>query len=168
MVGESGATLVEMAICSAVLMTVLFGIIQFSISLYIYNFVAEAAREATRYAVVRGSHSCQISATFPNCDLNPNTAGDPIGNYIRARGFPFSGGMSATTTWWAPAQDASGVTSWTTQCTGATDPNNPGNPCNSVGYAVRVQVTYTYPLAIPFVPGRSLGLTSTSQMLINE
>jgi hypothetical protein len=163
---ESGATLVEMAICSAVLMTAIFGIIQFSIALYVYNFVAEAAREATRYAVVRGANSCLYSSTFPNCNLNPTTSGDPVGNYVRGLGFPFSSGLSAAVTWWAPSQDASGVTSWTTPCTGAVD--SIGNPCNTVGYAVRVVVTYSYPLSIPFVPSNTLNIHGTSQMLINE
>ena len=44
-------------------------------ALYAYNFVSEAAREATRYAVVRGPNSCLISFTLPACNLNPLTYG---------------------------------------------------------------------------------------------
>lgn len=52
---EKGSVLVESAITVAVLFVILFGIIDFGRALYTYHFVANAAREATRWASVNGS-----------------------------------------------------------------------------------------------------------------
>ena len=41
--GEDGATLVEMAICSSTLLCMIFGVIYFSMALYTYNYVDEAS-----------------------------------------------------------------------------------------------------------------------------
>ena len=63
---EEGATLVEMAlVCAFIVIPMLFGIIEVSLALYSYNFVTDAAREATRYAVVRGPQTCVIAPTSP-------------------------------------------------------------------------------------------------------
>ena len=78
---EQGASLVEMALSASVLFVLLFGIIETCMALYAYNFVSEAAREATRYAVVRGPNSCLISSTFPACNLNPLTYGNGNTSY---------------------------------------------------------------------------------------
>ena len=68
---DRGSSLVEYAIVVPVLLTFLFGIMDFSRFLYTYHFIAEVAREATRYAVVRGSSfsgtACASTATFA-CD----------------------------------------------------------------------------------------------------
>ena len=52
---EQGASLVEFALCSSILFMTLFGIFALCGALYSYVFVAEAARDASRYALVRGS-----------------------------------------------------------------------------------------------------------------
>ena len=52
---DSGASLVEFTVSAAVLFMALFGIIQCSLGLYAYNYVSDAAREGTRYAMVRGA-----------------------------------------------------------------------------------------------------------------
>ena len=172
---EDGATLVEMGLSCAVMLVLLFGIIQMSMALYAYNFVAEAAREATRYAVVRGSNSCVISSTFPDCNLTPVASGNsgvayttsPLQTYVRGRGFPFADRMNVTASWLIQSQDASGHMTWPTACTGAADPTT-GNPCNNVGYAVQATVSYAYPLNIPFLQPITLNIHSTSQMVISE
>ena len=51
---ERGSTLVEFALVLIVLMVMMFGIIDFARALYTYHFVANVAREGTRYAIVRG------------------------------------------------------------------------------------------------------------------
>src|SRR4051794_4143568 len=58
LLGESGATMVEFAFATTILFALVFGIIQISMALYSYHFTADAAREATRWAIVRGSLSC--------------------------------------------------------------------------------------------------------------
>jgi Flp pilus assembly protein TadG len=139
--GEEGATLVEFALSSIVLFMTLFGIIGVSGALYTYNFVTDAAHEATRYAIVRGS-ACTFSANCPVTSAQLQT-------YVRSLSYP---GI-------VPA-DLTAVATWS----GANTPSNaPGN-------MVSVTVTYTYPLNIPFWPhsGEILHLTSTSQMAISQ
>jgi Flp pilus assembly protein TadG len=51
---ECGTGLVEYAVIVVLFMTMLLGIADFSRALYAYHFVSSQAREATRYAMVRG------------------------------------------------------------------------------------------------------------------
>ena len=78
--GEEGATLLEFAVSSAVLFLFLFGIFAFCAALYSYNFVSDAAREASRYAMVRGS-SC---TGFSDCSITSAQ----VQSYVRALGYP--------------------------------------------------------------------------------
>ena len=178
---EEGATLVEMAlICAFVVIPMLFGIIEVSLALYSYNFVTDAAREATRYAVVRGPQTCVIAPTFPDCNLSPAGSTNPtsgsgsttLQTYVQNLGYPGinPSNLTVTATWWSanvvnPGTGAFSTTDWNTQCT-TTDLN--GNACNSIGNAVRVVVTYAFPLNIPFWRNVTVNLTSTAQMTINE
>ncbi len=57
---ERGTTLVETTVVMAVLLAVMFGIIDFGRALYTYSFVADAAREGARWAIVRGSKCTQL------------------------------------------------------------------------------------------------------------
>src|SRR5579862_998691 len=52
---EEGSAIIELAWSSAIMLSVVFGIMAISVGLYSYNFVSNAAREATRYAIVRGN-----------------------------------------------------------------------------------------------------------------
>lgn len=138
---EEGATLVEFGLCSAVLFMSLFGIIALSGALYSYVFVSDAAREATRYAIVRGA-SCQ---GFSNCSID--SAG--LNTYVKQLGYP---GIN-------PA-NLSASASW----------SGSHSPAKAPGNVVSVTVTYTYPLNIPFWPqsGSLLHMASTSQMTISQ
>ena len=64
---ECGSGLVEYAIITILFMTMLLGIADFSRALYAYHFVSSQAREAARYAMVRGcstiSTHCPTAAT---------------------------------------------------------------------------------------------------------
>jgi len=62
--GERGATMVEFAFTFVVLFILLFGMIDFARALYAYHFISEAAREATRFASVRGD---LCSASVNDC-----------------------------------------------------------------------------------------------------
>jgi Flp pilus assembly protein TadG len=166
---EDGATMVEMAVSLTVLVGAIFLVIQMCFVLYAYNAVSEAAREATRYAAVRGSNSCSVLSTFPNCNLGPTTTGNPLQTVVQGFGYPISGGMTVTATWWGPPSvDTNGSTSWPTQCTTLQDTNN--NYCNQAGNQVNVVVSYTVSLPIPFVSnGPALfNVHSTSQTEILE
>lgn len=156
-----GSALVEMAISSVIFLSILFGIVEFSMALYTYNYVSDAAREATRYAMVRGSTSCTNTPGLSPCGTSQTgaTATD-ISNYVKGLGFPgidATNRTTVTTTWYTPP--ASGSTTWT-QCTTGT--------CNQPGYAVDVQVAYRFPLSIPFWRATTLNLSATSRMVISQ
>ena len=172
--GDEGASLVEVAISLSVYLTLLFGVIELLLSLYAYNFVSDAAREATRFAVIRGANSCVPSPSFPNCNLGPpsitsttDPSLNPVLQYIDTFRYPglSPDNLSADVSWWVAHQNANGHTNWTTQCAGALDAK--GNACNAEGNAVRVVVTYNFPLRLPWMSAHLLKVSSTSQMVIN-
>jgi Flp pilus assembly protein TadG len=145
---EAGSSIVEFAMAAVILFTLVFGVIAICLALYSYNVTAEVAREATRYAIVRGS-ACS-SSTFPNC----NVTSAQIQTYVRNIGFPGINpqSLTATATW-----PTTGV-----NCTPSV------TPCNNPGNLVRVTVNYSFPLVIPFVPSRTLTMSNTSQMVISQ
>lgn len=174
---QSGSSMVEMALCTLVLATVLIGVIEFSFAFYTYNLVSEAAREATRYASIRGYNSClYATTTFPDCNLGPDSTGSTasastaLQNYLKSRSFPYAGSLQVAANWYSPT---GGVPNkWNMSCAASSDPNTTsplyGDACNFPGHAVQVQVTLAYPLTIPFVPSQTINMTSTSEMVISE
>jgi len=174
--GEEGSALVEMALVSAfIFLPMLFAIFQVSYGLFVYGYVSHVSRLATRYASVRGVESCAISSTFVDCNLGPSgstnpSAGSgstPLQNYVQNLGYPGidSSRLTVTSQWYTETISNAGggafsTSDWTTQCTTGT--------CNSKGNAVRVTVSYQFPLNIPFWRNSNLSIASTSQMMINE
>jgi Flp pilus assembly protein TadG len=63
--GESGSGLVEYAVIFTLLITMLLGIADFSRALYAYHFVSSQAREAARYAMVRGCSTVSTHCPTP-------------------------------------------------------------------------------------------------------
>src|SRR4029077_17627636 len=55
LMGEDGNNLIEYAFVFMFFMSMVLGIVDFSRALYTYHFLSNVAREATRYASVRGS-----------------------------------------------------------------------------------------------------------------
>lgn len=53
----------EFAVIAVAVLMLLFGLINCALAVYDYNFVSYAAREATRYAAVRGSSSVSPAST---------------------------------------------------------------------------------------------------------
>ena len=182
---EQGASLVEFAVASTVLFSMLFAIIEMGMALYCYTFVNEAAREAARYASVRGQNSCTTdSVSDSNCNLGPTAVGSsqntyttqPLQTYVQGLTIPFASSTTVTATWWSPTTSG-GNTVWTNQCTtqvdNLTNPTNSllggGNTqCNYPGHAVQVVVTYPFSIAMPFLPANTLLIKSTSEMVINQ
>ncbi len=142
---SEGQTLVETALSLTILFTMTFAIIELGMALYSYNFVAESAREGSRYAMVRGS-SCT-----GNCTIATN---DSVQTYVRNLKYPGlnSSNLTVTTTW-----PDTGVT-----CTPS------ATPCNNPGNNVMVKATYAFPWTIPFIPSGTLTMTSTSEMIISQ
>ncbi len=157
---EQGGSLVEMAISCLVLVPILFGMIQLSIGLYCYHFAADAAREATRWAIVRGSTCSGIFGTgyCSPTSANANGAdGNDIAQYVRTLGYPYSASVTTTTKWCI--NGAAVPATWTT-CSATQSGNNV--PTNQV----QVTVSYSYPLVIPFVGKKKINLGSVSSMTI--
>jgi Flp pilus assembly protein TadG len=147
---ESGAAIVEFALSAAVLLTVIFGMFAMCTALYSYHFVSEAAREGSRYAMVRGSGCSTYGKFTSNC---PTTSAE-VQTYVQSLDYPgiTSTNLTVTTTW---PTTGSACTPTVTPC------NNPGN-------LVKVVVSYQFPLSIPFIPTSTLTMTSTSQMVIAD
>jgi Flp pilus assembly protein TadG len=148
---ERGASLVEFALSVSVMLTFIFGVMVMCTALYSYHFIADAAREGARYAMVRGSECTTYSGFTSNCPIS--TAG-PIQTYVRGLALP---GIDANNLNVTAAYSAypSGT------CTPSAACNNPGNQ-------VQVTVSYQLPVKIPFVPAQALTMTSRSQMVIAD
>jgi Flp pilus assembly protein TadG len=153
--GDSGATLVETAVSASILIVMLIGMMQTALALYTYLFVSDAAREATRYAMVRGSISCTNTPDLKDC----SATSAEIQTFLRTRGYPglTASDLTATTTWLTLN---SGTPATWSSCSSGT--------CNAPGNSVKVKVRYKFPVSIPFVPSSTLTLSSTSQMVISQ
>jgi Flp pilus assembly protein TadG len=139
---ERGTNLVEYALVLTLLLTTLFGLIDFGRALYAYHFVSDAAREGTRYAVVRGS-----SCTSPGC---PASSGD-IEDYLEKVPAGIDANQLTVTTTWNP--------NGSTNCTVIS---------NAPGCVVEVQVSYNFKFMLPFLPKSTVVMQSSSQMVISQ
>lgn len=141
--GECGSSLIEFALTFTALMAFVFTLMELCIAFYTYGMISESAREATRYAIVHGS-TCHTS-------VNASCAADApaVSAYAKSVGLPNVGGgtLNVTTTYLAD---------------GATVPDGSNVP----GHRVHVDITYAFPIRLPFVPRKSLSLDSSSEMVI--
>jgi len=144
-----GSTLTEFAFMLPLIVMVMFGVIDFGRALYTYHFVSDAAREASRWASVRGN---RCDRGLPACPAGPAD----VQNYVATIVPP---GIDATphslsvTAAWMPASGNPA------SCVGAL--NNPG--C-----AVQVQVNYNFKFILPFLPNSTYAMRSTSEMIISQ
>lgn len=145
--GEDGSAIAETAIACTVIMTVFFGVIEMGWGLYAYHYTAEAARMATRYAMVRGSSCTSFASACP-------ASATDVQNYVKALGFQ---GIN-------PA-DITAATTWPTTGAACTPSSS---PCDNPGNLVQVKVQYKISFTIPFVPQTSLNMSSTSQVVISQ
>ena len=150
---QDGGNLVEFALVSAVFFAMVFGILQLCLALYTYDYISEAAREGSRWAIVRGSTSCTNTPNLTNC----NASTTAISNFVKGLGYPginATAHMTVTTTYWTWSG-----TAWTACTTGT---------CNAPGNAVQTQVSYALPLSVPYWRATTINLSSTSRMLISQ
>jgi Flp pilus assembly protein TadG len=140
---DQGQTLVETALSISILLGFVFGILVAGMTLYSYNFVAEAARDGSRYAMVHGSSCSGCIATNAS-----------VQTYVKGLAYPGikSADLTAVTTW--PDSGAS--------CTPSL------SPCNNPGNNVMVVVTYQLPWNFPFISSSTLSLKSTSEVIIAQ
>lgn len=152
---ESGSEVVEFALAVCIWIAAIFAIMYGSFALYASHFVGNAADEAARYAVVRGStwngNSCSSSST-----LECAATGDDVTSYVTSTLMP---GMSST--------NLKVTTSWPgTTSTGATCDTVYGS--NSPNCLVEVQVQYQFSFPLPFLTQHTIPMTSTSEMTISQ
>jgi Flp pilus assembly protein TadG len=90
---ERGTTMLEFTVIAVLLLTLVFGIIDFGRALYTYHCISYAAHAATRWASVRGSN-----CTDSGCPATPTT----IQNYVQqqlAIGIANPTSITVNTTW---------------------------------------------------------------------
>jgi Flp pilus assembly protein TadG len=163
---ERGSTLVEFALVAVlILFPLIFGVIDFARAAYAYHYVAFAAREATRWASVRGA---QCANALPAPCAATSGAGGTVDSYVRsivpAGLYVDSNACSAT----------SGclliITNWPGAPAGTNAPSACGGGAgsNSPGCAVSVEVRYTFGFDLPFLPQAAIQMASTSEMVISQ
>ena len=158
---EKGSNIVEFAFIVVVLMTMILGIIDFCRAAYSYHFVSEAAREATRYAAMRGStcnndSSCSQATPDTGPATPTNTVVQDYVTSITPQGIDTTK-IITTPTW--PVQTNSPAS-----CSTAGHENDPG--CT-----VQVKVSYSFSFLFPLVykafsSTGTITLSSTSEMII--
>jgi Flp pilus assembly protein TadG len=142
--GECGQNLVEYALMFIVFLTLLFGIAGFGDALYVYHFVSNEARDATRWAAVNGSTCNSDLSCNGVAEMNNGPASGPnITTYVtnHTPGGIDPGQITVTSTW-IPAG------------------------CNTPGCTVEVQVSYNFHFILPLISTATFPLSSTSEMVI--
>lgn len=140
---ERGQSLVEAAFTISILAMTVIGIMQVGMALHSFDTVADAARDGARYAMVHGSSCTGCIATSSSIQTHVQNSGLLLPNVST---------VNVTTTW--PDTGSS--------CTPSS------NPCNNKGNNVKVKVSYPFQMVIPFIPLRTLNLSSTSEMVISQ
>lgn len=153
---EQGSTILEFAFSAVVLFMLLFGVIGVTMAFYTYQVVDEYARDASRYAMVRGNGCSHLaSGTATSCSISTgSTANAALKTYLNHELFPGINGSSLlVSTTYAKSPGAQ-------QCTITN--------CNGSGDQVTVTVSYPYLYAVPFVPQRSFTMSASSTMTISQ
>lgn len=147
---ELGSASVEFAASAIVFFLTLIGLMKMCLAIYTFHFVSEAAREGARFAIVRGS-AC---TGFPSaCPANPN--GSDTSNYVKSLTYPGISSSAETIT-----------TTYSAYPTGS--PCTPSASCNNPGNLATVKVSYSFPLAIPFMTTKTYTMSSTAEMVISQ
>jgi Flp pilus assembly protein TadG len=158
---DRGSQLVEFALSIMVLLTLVFGMVDFSRAMYSYHFASYAAQEGARYAMVRGASwtsACSTSAP-PNFTQKYGciAAQSDVQNYVRnltMAGISQSN-LTVTTTW-------PGTTpTCTSSCSAC-------SPAASKGCYVKVKVNYKFTFMFGFLPKTALNFAGTSMKVIQK
>ena len=147
---NNGQTLVETALSIAALLMFIIGSAEIGLAAYSYHFISDASREATRYAIVRGSTWGTPCLTYNSAGCT--AASTDIQEYVQNLGLPGIQSSNLTVT-----------PTWASTLGGSSCPT-----CNAAGDVVQVQVKYAFPFSVPFVPRRILTMSSTSEMVISQ
>ncbi|MGC2000769.1 MAG: TadE/TadG family type IV pilus assembly protein [Candidatus Acidiferrales bacterium] len=150
----------EFALIFLVLMTMILGIIDFCRAAYSYHFVSEAAREAKRYAAVRGSTCTNDGSCTDDGNCTSYATAMCVPTYVDSIAPP---GIDASSTGCGGSGCLATTASWTPLANGPTICNATKN---APGCTVTVEVSYTFNFIFPLVRTGTLTLSSTSEMVI--
>ena len=154
---ECGQALVETAFTMLILLGLILGVMELCLALYSYHYLANAAHEATRYAIVRGAtwgSSCGSYASSM-CTASPTD----IANFVASRDFP---GITITADDVCVEYFSSVSASTASTCTTKTANSGP----NAVGNIVMITITYPFSFGLPGLGSYTYHLSSTSRMVI--
>jgi len=178
---ERGASIVEMGLALVfIVLPLMFGIMDFSRALYAYHFVSHTAREATRWASVRGSQCLtpmtQCNAQASDVQYYVEGGGDGLGGIIPAGIYWVAGPAS---TQGCTRHAAIGCLSVAAVWNGVSPANNGTADCtaggslpaNSPGCIVQVTVTYRFGFIFPMLGSETnngIIMSSVSKMTISQ
>jgi Flp pilus assembly protein TadG len=171
---EQGSELVEFALAITILLTLMFGIMDFSRAMYAYHFLSNAAREASRYASVRGSTFATACTNPPPVAYACEAATADLTAYVQsiaAPGMYVSGGTANASCATPSVGQLNVCTTWPgTAPSGAAGACDTANGNDSPGCLVVVKVLYTYGFTLPFVSKNvsNITMTSTSETVIQQ
>jgi Flp pilus assembly protein TadG len=166
---ERGQALMEFAVVLPVFLVILLGMIDIGRGVWANNTVANAAREAARYASVHGgtkANTCPVGPPAEKTEIPPASSTCPFPSPSKdgirevARSFTVAGGTGLT------IQVCYGI-----DCSGDTDGTDAaGDPATN---ARGTPVTVTVSSQVPMIMGTFLGLgtinvSATSTMLVNH
>lgn len=161
---EQGQSLVETALSMILLLALIFAVIEACWGAYSLHYLANAAHEAARYAIVRGGswkgNPCDGTGAAGSgygssmCEASPQD----IANFVANRNFP---GISIAATNVCVEYSATVPTTATQACYPNSSPDDPGD-------IVQVTITYPFSFTLPFIGDYTWNFASTSQMLISQ
>ena len=160
-----GSALVEAALTMIPLFMLFFSVVEISMAVYNFHYISNAAHEAARYAIVRGSSwgtACDSNGTsgsgYASSQCTAST--DDIAQYVANRGFP---GVNISASDVCVQYFGTMPTSPSTSCTTST-----GTLSNQPGDIVQVRVRVPYQFTIPALPTYTWYMGATSQMVIAQ
>ena len=152
---RSGSSMAEFAFCSAAVLLIILGVMEGSRALYVEHSISSMARDAARYAMVRGADwsgtSCATTSTY-SCDA---VAAD-VNAYVKSIASPgiATASLTISATW--PGLSGAGTACDTAQ----------GK--NSAGCIVKVKITYPFTFLLPAPNHTTIQFSSTSSMTITQ
>jgi Flp pilus assembly protein TadG len=149
---DKGSALVEFGLAAATVLLVLFLIVDVGRALYAYNWISNAARQGTRFAMVRGKTCDPLLATYCQTNSMPRGAqSSDITNYVDS----LAVGIDTTP----------GVLTVISHCYVSGTPA-PDPPCTAQTW-VQVQVLYNFHFLSPLFP-LSWTMQSTSERVVQQ
>ena len=131
-----GQALIEFAVCSVLLLALIFAVVEFGRMMLVYTTIGNAARIGARYAIVHGSDNLASTTQITTA----------VNGFLKAGTITTS---SATVTVGYPGK-----------------PDGTSSNCTDPGCRVTVTVSYPYDPLVTYFPLGTITLTSSSQGII--